>query len=166
LISDFQQNGFCLDEEKPDIVVLGFDTTLVYEKLEKACCFIREGALYFEVNPDFNCPMEGGKYIPDCGSIARLIQASTGRLPEFFGKPSSYALSYIVEQTGFQSRDIAVIGDRLYTDIALTSGSEASSVLVLTGESTAEDAARGLIKPDLIVQSLEELIPLLQKDSD
>ena len=77
-----------LTEEDPDIVVLGFDTTLTYEKLSKACHYIRNGCTYFGINPDWNCPMEGGAFIPDCGSIAKLIEASTGRFPEFFGKPS------------------------------------------------------------------------------
>ena len=97
LIQEFQYFDMNLTEEDPDIVVLGFDTTLTYEKLSKACHYIRNGCIYFGINPDWNCPMEGGAFIPDCGSIAKLIEASTGRFPEFFGKPSKHTLDYIIQ---------------------------------------------------------------------
>ena len=81
LIQEFQYFGINVTEEDPDIVLLGFDTTLNYEKLKKACQYIRNGCIYFGMNEDLNCPMEGGTFIPDCGSMARLIEASTGRFP-------------------------------------------------------------------------------------
>lgn len=161
LTDNIRQAGILLDDVSPDMVILGFDTTLHYEKLQNACRFIRSGCLYFGVNPDLNCPVENGGFIPDCGSMARLIEASTGRTPEFFGKPSHRTLSYIIQKTGYPAEKIAVIGDRLYTDIAVTQNSAASSILVLTGESTMNQALEGTIHPDLIVPSLESLIALL-----
>lgn len=161
LVEDFRQAGIPLDDQSPDVVVIGFDTSLTYEKVEKACRFVREGAVYYGVNMDYNCPVEGGGFLPDCGSIARMIEASTGRLPEFLGKPSRKTLDYIQKQTGYKLDELAVIGDRLYTDIALTKDSPSQSILVLTGESTLTDAEEGDIKPDLIFGSLEEIIPFL-----
>lgn len=163
LIHEFIGKGIIIDEDKPDIVILGFDTSLTYEKLEKACHFIRNGALYYGINPDFNCPMEGGTMIPDCGSIAKLIEGSTNKIPEFFGKPSPNALQYMIKHTGYEDHEIAVIGDRLYTDIAVTKGSNVTSILVLSGETTREDIHVSDIKPDLVVPSIESLIELLQK---
>lgn len=81
LIQEFESFDMNLTEEDPDIVVLGFDTTLTYEKLFKACHYIRNGCTYFGINPDWNCPMEGGTFIPDCGSMAKSIEASTGKFP-------------------------------------------------------------------------------------
>lgn len=78
--------------------------------------------------------------MPDCGSIARLIEASTGVFPEFYGKPSRHTLDFLTEKTGFAPAELAVVGDRLYTDIALAQGTEATSILVLTGEATREEA--------------------------
>ena len=150
--------GFVLTEEDPDIVLLGFDTTLNYEKLKKACQYIRNGCIYFGMNEDLNCPMEGGTFIPDCGSMARLIEASTGRFPEFFGKPSKYTLDYIIKETGYKPEEIAIVGDRLYTDIAVADGSEVTSILVLSGESSREDVEKSDIKPDYIVKDLSEII--------
>ena len=72
LREDFRKAGFAPDAEDGDVVVLGFDTTLTYEKLRVACDLIRAGRPVYGVNPDWNCPVEGG-FIPDCGSIAALV---------------------------------------------------------------------------------------------
>ncbi len=161
LVDDFRSAGIPLNDEAPDIVVLGFDTTLTYEKLHKACDFIRGGCIYYGVNPDFNCPIEGGAFLPDCGSIARLIEGSTGRTPEFFGKPSRRTFEFIVRKTGFAPEEIAVVGDRLYTDIAVADGTPMNSILVLTGESTLKQAIEGPVHPDMIAESLAEIDRLL-----
>ena len=161
LQEDFRAAGFTVESDAPDVVVLGFDTTLQYDRLRRACDFIRAGVPYVGVNPDLNCPVEGGGFMPDCGSIARLIEASTGVFPEFYGKPSRHTLDFLTEKTGFAPAELAVVGDRLYTDIALAQGTEATSILVLTGEATREEAERGPVTPTLIVRSLEEITELL-----
>lgn len=161
LIQEFQYFDMNLVEEDPDIVVLGFDTTLTYEKLEKACHYIRNGCVYFGINPDWNCPMEGGKFIPDCGSMAKLIEASTGKFPDFFGKPSKYTLNYIIQETGYQPEEIAIVGDRLYTDIAVADQSDVTSILVLSGESTRKDVEASDVKPDVILEDLSEITKML-----
>lgn len=157
LLNEFRSFGIPLVEEDPDIVVLGFDTTLTYEKLSKACHSIRNGCIYYGINPDLNCPMEGGTFIPDCGSMARLVEASTGRYPEFFGKPSKHTLNYMIQETGYRPDEIAIVGDRLYTDIAVADQSEVTSILVLSGESTLKDVENGDVKPDVIVKDLSEI---------
>lgn len=157
----FSEAGLKVVDENPDVVIVGFDTTLNYEKLDKACHYIRNGAIYYGVNPDWNCPMKNKTYIPDCGSIAKLIEASTGRFPEFFGKPSKYTLDYVIRHTGYKEEEIAFIGDRIYTDIAVASGTKATSIMVLSGESTIDDIDKYGITPDLVVDSLESLIEYL-----
>lgn len=161
LIGEFQAFGMPLTEENPDIVILGFDTTLTYEKISKACHYVRNGCTYYGINPDWNCPMEGGTFIPDCGSMAKLIEASTGRFPEFFGKPSRHTLNYIIEKTGYRPEEIAIVGDRLYTDIAVADGSDVTSILVLSGESSADDVEKSDVKPDMIVESLSDIAKML-----
>lgn len=160
LVEDFKKAGICVTEDA-DIVILGFDTTLTYEKLVIACNLVRAGKPIFGANPDFNCPVEGGGFIPDCGSMARLIEASTGVLPEFFGKPSRHTLDYIIKTTGYAPWELAVVGDRLYTDIAVAEGTDVTSILVLSGETKLQDLEKSPIQPDLIFQNLSEMIPLL-----
>lgn len=158
----FRLGGIKLDDQEPDMVVLGFDTTLTYEKLEKACRFVRNGKSFYGVNPDFNCPVENG-FIPDCGSMAALITASTGVQPEFFGKPSSHTLEYLLRHTGCRENELAVIGDRLYTDIQIAQGTDVTSILVLSGETHLQDLDNSAVTPDIICQSLEELISVLEE---
>lgn len=148
--------GVPLEEAHPQVVVLGFDTTLEYDRLRRTCDLVREGLPYLGVNPDLNCPVEGG-FIPDCGSIARLIEASTGRTPLFLGKPSRETLRFLLERTGCREEELAVVGDRLYTDIALTQRTAALSILVMTGETTPEMLRHSEIQPTIIAASLEEI---------
>ena len=125
-------------EPSADIVVTSFDTTLTYEKLDNACRLVRGGAEYLSTHPDFNCPTETG-FIPDSGAIAAFVTASTGVSPTYFGKPYAETVQMICEATGVQKQDMCIFGDRLYTDIALGAKNGVMSILVLTGEATAED---------------------------
>jgi len=157
LHSDFQEAGYILTEEEPDFIVLGFDTGINYDRLTKLCDFVRSGLPYYGVHMDYNCPVEGG-FIPDCGSLAAAVTASTGVTPEFFGKPSRYTLDYIIGKTGCREEELCFIGDRLYTDIAIASGTKARSILVLSGETSREDLHNTQFIPDLVVEDLEELM--------
>ena len=166
LIQDFKEAGFQVKTGRsPDAVVLGFDTTITYEAIWAACDAVRAGAAFYGVNPDWNCPVENGGWMPDCGSLAKVIEASTGAVPEFFGKPARHTLDFILEQTGFRPEELAVIGDRLYTDIALAHGTPVTSILVLTGEASRKDSETAPTPPDLIVESLAELRDALLLES-
>ncbi|MCD8315256.1 MAG: HAD-IIA family hydrolase [Firmicutes bacterium] len=141
---------------RADIVVSSFDTELTYEKLKNAVSMINGGAEYICTHPDFNCPTEYGP-IPDSGSIAALLTASTGAVPKFFGKPHRETVEMIREVTRCPFRDIAIFGDRLYTDIALGVKNGITSVLVLTGETTASDLSQSNdTVPDIVLPSLKE----------
>lgn len=156
LIRSFEDAGIRVEEDAP-IVVASFDTTLTYDKLEKACRYIREGAEFISTHPDFNCPVEGG-FIPDSGAICALITASTGKLPRYFGKPYEDTLQIIEEFSGVAREDMVVVGDRLYTDIALGAKHGVASVLVLSGETTLEDLEGSDVQPSVIVQNVGELL--------
>ena len=156
LEEEFVQFGFTLTDQTPDYAVLGFDTTLTYKKLVKFCNFVREGLPYIATHPDVNCPTEDG-FIPDIGSMMALVASSTGRNPDVIvGKPHSPIVETIIEKTGFTSGEIMMVGDRLYTDIALGK-SGLSTTLVLSGEAKLEDVEQAPHKPDLIVQDIAEL---------
>ena len=159
LREDFAQAGIPQQKEA-DYVVLGFDTTLTYEKLCIACDLVRAGKPIYGVNPDLNCPVEGG-FIPDCGSMAALIKASTGVQCEFFGKPSPHTLDYMLSQTGCKPEEMAVVGDRLYTDIAVAAGTAVSSILVMSGETTPEILSQSKVQPDFVFADLGQLAQCL-----
>lgn len=156
LKKDFVNSNINIVEENADVVVAGFDTSLAYKNVSKACDFIRNGATFLAVNPDFNCPIENG-FMPDCGSICSMITASTGVKPTFFGKPSPYTLNYILKNMELKEEEVAFVGDRLYTDIAIGKGNKAVTILVLTGETQMKNLKESEIQPTLIFNSLKEI---------
>lgn len=158
LEQSFNENGIELSENS-DIVVSSFDTTLTYEKLVTACDLIRNGAEYLCTHPDFNCPTENG-FIPDSGAIAALITASTGVTPKYFGKPYKETADMISELMGVSFDETAIVGDRLYTDIALGKNNGLMSVLVLSGETKIEDVNDDNA-PDIILDGIGEIIKYL-----
>lgn len=147
------------NEEKADIVVSSFDTTLTYEKLSAACRYIRGGAEFLSTHPDYNCPTKDG-FIPDSGAIAAFITASTGAEPRYFGKPYGDTVDMLCKVTGVTKDEMCIFGDRLYTDIALGTRHGITSVLVMTGETTAEmlSSCKEDERPDFVYPSLAEVM--------
>jgi 4-nitrophenyl phosphatase/NagD protein len=161
LEQEFLRFGFHLVDIDPDYVVLGFDTTLTYEKLRKLCDFLVEGRPYIATHPDINCPTESG-FMPDIGAMMALVETSTGRAPDVIvGKPHRPILDAVIEKTGFTEDEIIMVGDRLYTDIALGQAG-IKTVLVLSGESKMEDVVESPYKPDIIVDNVAELLSLIR----
>lgn len=145
--------------DKANIVVTSFDITLTYKKLETACHLIRNGALFLSTHPDFNCPTEDG-FIPDCGSINALITASTGKKPRYFGKPYKETAEMIFHFSGIPPEKTAIVGDRLYTDIALGKNNRITSVLVFTGETKRKDLNKSNA-PDICLENIGEITRFL-----
>lgn len=164
LEESFKEEGIHLQggDVRPDIVVIGFDTTLTYYKLERACTFIREGATFLATHLDINCPTEYG-FIPDCGAFCKAITMSTGVEPKYLGKPFVETLDMVLLRTGIIKERVAFVGDRLYTDVATGVNHGASGLLVLSGETKIEDVAQSQVKPTGIYQSLGEMKELLEK---
>ena len=150
----------CRDDD-PDYVLLAFDTTLEYRRLCAACDLIRAGLPYIATHPDINCPTETG-FIPDAGSFMALIEASTGRRPDvILGKPYAGIVEEALARTGFRKDEMAMVGDRLYTDVATGVNHGMTGILVLSGETKQEDIAASDVKPDLVFDRLSSMIPYL-----
>ncbi len=161
LWAEFETAGVPLVyEQQPDIVVAAFDTELTYDKLEKACTYIRNGAEFLATHLDINCPTETG-FIPDCGAMCACISLSTGKQPRYLGKPFRETVDMVLERTGYHRDEVAFVGDRLYTDVATGVKNGAHGILVLSGETRAEDIGSSDVKPDAVFEDLAEMIPLL-----
>lgn len=158
--------GFVLTnslEEPVDYVVVGFDQTLTYERLTIACRLIDKGVPYVATHPDVRCPIEGGEFIPDTGAMLELIKTATGKQPQLiFGKPYQYMVDVVLDKTGYKKEEIAMVGDRLATDIAFGLNNDILSIMVLTGEATLADVEQGSIKPDLILPHAKEILRYLR----
>jgi 4-nitrophenyl phosphatase len=154
LEDEFSQHGFHLVQRDPQFLVLGFDTTLTYQKLWTLCDFVRAGVPYIATHPDFNCPTENG-FMPDVGAMIAFVKAATGREPDLVvGKPNRLIVDAAAVKMNLQVNQLAMIGDRLYTDIALGQTSGITTILVLSGETKLEDLEESKFKPDYIFQNL------------
>ncbi|MCD6288860.1 MAG: HAD-IIA family hydrolase [Anaerolineae bacterium] len=161
LQAEFRAAGFAIVDDSPDLVVLGFDMTLTYDRLAQACTFIRQGTPWIATHPDINCPVPGG-FIPDAGAIAAAIVASTGVEPRVvIGKPNPYIFKEALARLGTLPEATAMVGDRLYTDIAGARGAGLTAILVLSGETKEEDLAAAGDLPDLIFPSVQALLQAL-----
>ncbi|MCM1135355.1 MAG: HAD-IIA family hydrolase [Clostridium sp.] len=161
LKQEFEEEGIVLDEETPEAVVVGFDTSLTYDKMSRVCALVREGLPYISTHPDYNCPTEKG-YVPDAGAIQAFIYASAFRYPDhIIGKPNSDIMDYLARKAKAGKKTTAMVGDRLYTDVAAGVSNGYRGILVLSGESRMEDVESSKIIPDLIFTSVKEMIPYL-----
>lgn len=140
-----------------DIVVLGFDTSLTYDKLFHACIMLEKGKEYIATHPDFVCPSEYGN-MPDTGAIMALIEKTNGRTPSIIiGKPNAPMAEFVFDHCHIEPEKVAMIGDRLYTDILFGINNKMMSILVLTGETTLEMLNASDIKPDMVLNSINDI---------
>jgi len=141
LEGQFIRAGLQLVKEKddnPDFVVVGFDTTFNYKKSELAVHFAREGTPLVSTNEDILCPMPDFEYIPDCAAITAMIETASGVKSTYFGKPQKTSVEFIEKTSGFTASQMAMVGDRLYTDMQMSQhGME--TILVLSGETKVSD---------------------------
>lgn len=145
-------------DDEPELVVVGFDTELVYAELCKASYWIAQGKPFIATHPDFVCPTNLPTVLVDCGAVCACITAATGIQPVAVpGKPDPKMLTGIMDRYGIRPEEMAMVGDRIYTDIAMAVRADAVGVLVLTGECTAADAEVSQIKPDFVLDSVEVL---------
>lgn len=162
MISQFEKAGFisCADspDDVPDVLVVAFDMTLEYSRLCRAAWWASQGVPYIATNPDYVCPTDQKVVLVDCGSICKCIEQATGREPDItLGKPDPNMLKGILDRHGLKPEEIAMVGDRIYTDVAMAHNAGAFGVLVLSGETTLEIADKATVKPDIIVRDIEEL---------
>lgn len=150
------------NDESVGCVCVGFDTTLTYEKLDRAVHYLRRGAAFIAANPDWVCPMPAGEVLPDCGSICALLTASSNVKPNYIGKPNRNMVDIISDMTGVPNEEICCVGDRLYTDIAVAVNAGAVSVLVMSGETTSEILLASETKPDYVLADVAELAGVLE----
>ena len=148
--------------EDADTVLLGYDTELDYKKIRTVCDLLDGGADYYATNIDMVCPIEGGRYLPDCGSFADMFEQAVKRRPRFLGKPDRTMIDIIAKAQGEPYENIAMVGDRIYTDVKTGINAGVTSVLVLSGETTLEDYKKSDVKPDYILSSVKDILEAIK----
>lgn len=160
LKAQFAAAGYETAAAVPRAVVLGFDTALNYQTLTVLCNAVRAGLPYLATHPDYNCPVPGG-FIPDIGATIAYVQAATGRRPNVvIGKPNAEIARAAAAPFGLPLHALCMVGDRLYTDIALGRCGVATA-LVLCGEAKREDLAASEFVPNHVFANLAEMAAAL-----
>lgn len=168
MTSEFVKAGFEVAEDsaddRPDAVVVAFDKTLSYARLCRAAWWIQQGLPYVATNPDRVCPTDEPTVLVDCGSICKCLEHATSRKPDItLGKPDPNMLSGIMQRYGLRADEIAMVGDRIYTDVQMAFNAGAFGVLVLSGETTLDIVAEAPRKPDLTADNIAVLGDLLAR---
>ena len=166
MIGEFEGAGFemCADDaaDRPDVLVVAFDTTLVYPRLCRAAWWASQGVPYIATNPDRVCPTDQPVILVDCGSICACIEHATGRQPDIvIGKPNPDMLRGIMDRYGYRPEEIAMCGDRIYTDVAMARNAGALGVLVLSGETTLDTAVNSDPQPPITADTVDTFADLL-----
>ena len=163
LKDELKENGFTVTENlcEVDAIVMGFDTELTLKKLEDVCKLLLSRDLpYIATNPDYVCPTEYGS-VPDCGSVCDMIYNATQKRPIVIGKPEALMPKLAMEMKGVSKERTAVVGDRIYTDIKSGINAGCVSILVMSGETTQEILENSNDKPDLVLESGEDILEVL-----
>jgi ribonucleotide monophosphatase NagD (HAD superfamily) len=126
---------------------------------------VRAGLPYIATHPDLNCPTKDG-FMPDIGAMIAFVQTSTGRLPDqVIGKPNRTIIDELSNSLHIPLEQLAMIGDRLYTDIALGETTGITTILVLSGETQLADLEKSPYKPDYIFNHIGEVADYLKSEA-
>lgn len=163
-IKELEDNGFTVTNnlDEVDCIVMGNDTELTFKKLDDVSKLLCTKDLrYIATNPDYVCPTEYGS-VPDCGSVCDMIYNATGKRPLFIGKPEPAMPQIAMKMTGNTKEETAVVGDRIYTDVKSGLNAGCVAVLVMSGETTYEILENSVDKPDLVLESGQEIIDYIK----
>ncbi len=161
LVEEFAEAGFMADWDTPEAVVVGFDTTLTYERLCRTAYWIGDDLPFLATHPDLVCPTDEATVLVDCGAICACLTAATGRKPIVFGKPNPSILHELRDRLQLKSEEMLMVGDRIYTDMKMAQEAGVPAVLVLTGETRIEQVSTLALKPDVIVDDIGQLGEML-----
>ena len=156
-----EEKGIETESEEPQYVVLGYDTEISYNKISQASIFMHAGVPLVASHPDMVCPSPDGG-LPDVGAYLAMLKV-TGVDPEHItGKPNAGMILHKIEALGLDPARCAMVGDRLYTDIAMATRAGCVGVLVLSGEATMADVESLPMgaeqRPRVIVESVDRLL--------
>ncbi|WP_124071332.1 TIGR01457 family HAD-type hydrolase [Filibacter tadaridae] len=147
--------GVRVTKDNPDIVIMGIDRSVTYEKLTDACLHIRAGAHFIATNSDLVFPTERG-LVPGNGSFVKLMESATGKTPIFVGKPEPHMLGFIQQDNGYKKEDMVMVGDNYNTDILAGIQFGIDTIHVASGVSSREEVLAKEVHPTYLYQTLAD----------
>ncbi len=156
-----QDSREVIDPSGIDAVVVAFDRTLDYRKLNIAYQALMQGAQFFATNADKTCPMPGGA-IPDAGATITALEHITGRKVQLVaGKPSPFILEQASSFLGLPPGRCLMVGDRIETDILMGVAAGMHTALALTGVTKRYQIAESPVQPEFVIEHLTELLNIV-----
>ena len=153
--AEMAEAGYAIVDDDPELVVVSFPTDLTYQRLARTAYWISQGCAYVATHPDRTCPTDEPLVLVDCGAFCACFEAATGQRPvAVLGKPDPIMLRGILDRHGLQPNQLAMVGDRLETDVRMGRNGGVLSVLVLSGAASAEDAGSSTCPPDLVYENV------------
>ena len=140
-----------------DVLLLGYDTELTYQKLEDCCILLGRGVDYVATHPDLVCPTSYG-CAPDCGSVIAMLDTACHRRPKVIGKPQPEMVTLALERFACAPKDACLIGDRVYTDIACGRNAGIDTVFVLSGEGIEADREKYGVQPTWTLPNIRAVL--------
>jgi len=156
-VKEITHDGIRINEKDPDIVLLAFDTSITYEKINNTYQFLIKGKELIATHPDDLCPTEKG-YDIDIGPFIRMFEDMTGTKATVIGKPNRLMVEMAAETMNVDPKGMVMVGDRIYTDMQMAVDSGIRSVMVLTGEAKRSDLEGSGIVPTAIVESVDDIM--------
>ena len=156
-VREVEDAGITVTDKDPDIVLLAFDTSVTYEKINNAYQFLKKGAEFIATHPDDLCPTEKG-YDVDIGPFIRFFESMTGTKATVVGKPNPLMVSMAAERMNVPQNGLVMVGDRIYTDMKMAADAGIRSIMVLSGEARKEDLTITDVRPTLIVDSVDDIL--------
>lgn len=157
LLQALHHNGYAIVDHDPDYVVVGEGRAFNFEMVETAVRMILGGAKLIATNLDPNCPTPNGLR-PGCGAIVAMLEAATGLKAFSVGKPSPVMMRAARKELGLATAETTIIGDTMETDIVGGVQMGYRTVLVLSGGTSREDLVRYAYRPDIVVDSIADLV--------
>ena len=160
LIGALEDEGINFDSDNPEYVVIGETSDYNYDKIKLATLLVNKGAKLIGTNTDLTAPTEEG-IVPACRSLIAPVEYATGKSAYFVGKPNPLMMRTAMEmfhQYGIHSKDVAMIGDRMDTDIIAAIESGIDSVLVLSGVSSLDTVKQFPYGPKVILNGVGDIV--------
>ena len=162
LLNALHTNGYAVVDHDPDYVIVGEGRTFNLELVESAVRMIGKGAKLIATNMDPNCPTQNGLR-PGCGAMVAMLELATGLKAFSVGKPSPIMMRAARKELDLATDETTMIGDTMDTDILGGVQLGFHTVLVLSGGTHREDLKNFAYGPEMIVDSLAELVELLEE---
>ena len=154
---ELETAGHYQTEDRPNVVVVGFDRKLTYEKLDKALHLLKNGAFLVGSYGGAVFMSDSGPAL-SAGPIIKALEYASGKRAIMIGKPSPRMFRLALGQAKEKPSKAVMVGDQIETDILGAKRAGVHTILVLTGVENRETIGRSKIKSDMIIESLDDLM--------